>query len=82
MEGQETARAKVVRLWLESLGLEPLVQVFEKEGFDDVAVIQQLSDTELQDLGISRMGDRKKILLCAASSRPGPKGLVDFSFCL
>lgn len=56
-------RKSAVTLWLEGLGLAHLAPVFASEGFDDVGVVQQLSDEELLKLGVAKMGERKKILL-------------------
>ena len=37
--------------------------LFEAEGYDDFEVISTLSDADLEELGITKGGHRKKLLL-------------------
>ena len=46
---------------LDSVGLKPLRNLFESHAIDDT-LIGRLSNEELQELGVSRLGDRKKLL--------------------
>ena len=42
--------ANPVRGWLEGISLGHLFPLFEKEGFDDLGVVQSLTENDLQDL--------------------------------
>ena len=60
MEGQ---RPNEVEGWLQGLSLGHLYPLFEKEGIDTLSVLKALSDEELIKLGITKLGERKKIAL-------------------
>jgi len=46
--------------WLEEMGLEALIPVFEREGVDSEA-LAALSHCELKELGVTRFGERAKL---------------------
>ena len=46
---------------LKELQLKDLLPLFESQGIDD-AVLGELSDTDLKEIGIKKLGDRKKLL--------------------
>jgi hypothetical protein len=46
--------------WLEEMGLEALISVFEREGVDSEA-LAALSNFDLKELGVTRLGDRAKL---------------------
>jgi len=48
------------RTWLTSIGLPSLIPVFEKAGIQ-MAQLVNLAETQLQDIGINRLGHRKKL---------------------
>jgi hypothetical protein len=47
--------------WLASIGLPQYTQIFEAQGFDELG-LAELTDADLEKLGISAMGHRKIIL--------------------
>ena len=51
--------------WLESLGLDQYAQVFADNDIDP-ELLSSLSDQDLEKLGVSSMGHRKKLLKAAA----------------
>ncbi len=66
-----------VTAWLKSLGLEKYASSFVENGIDQPAVISALTAEELKnDLGITLLGDRKKILLAAEQLKGGGGGGV------
>ncbi len=52
-----------VTKWLDDSGLLEFQQQFLNEGYDDLSVIAAMTADDLKDIGISKMGHRKKILL-------------------
>ncbi len=59
-----------IREWLSTLGLEGLASAFEREGISP-ELLSRLTDEQLRDvLGVSRLGDRLRILQAAANSMP------------
>lgn len=46
---------------LAEIGLSDLLPIFEAQGIDD-AVLGELSDADLKEIGIKKLGDRKKLL--------------------
>jgi class 3 adenylate cyclase/tetratricopeptide (TPR) repeat protein len=58
-----------LRAWLQSLGLERYEQAFRASDVD-ADVLPELSDADLEKLGIS-LGHRKKLLKAIAELRPG-----------
>jgi len=54
--------------WLNSIGLGQYLELFDENGIDS-EIIHELTNDDLKDIGITRLGDRKKILL--AISRLG-----------
>jgi len=46
--------------WLDEMGLEALIPVFEREGVDSEA-LAALSNCDLKELGVKRLGDRAKL---------------------
>eukprot|EP00756_Hemistasia_phaeocysticola_P046507 Hpha_TRINITY_DN20290_c0_g1::TRINITY_DN20290_c0_g1_i1::g.168343::m.168343 len=55
-EGGEVSRL------LAAYGLGSYAELFRENGFDDVVDLIELGDTDLQELGISKMGHRRKLL--------------------
>ena len=60
---------------LRSLGLEAYLAAFEANGIE-VAVLPTLTDADLRELGVVKLGDRKKILAAIARS-PGTPRIQD-----
>ena len=66
---------------LSELELSELLPLFESQGIDD-AVLGVLTDTDLKEIGIEKLGDRKKLLASfsrithGASESPDPHLLV------
>ncbi|MCE8554332.1 AAA family ATPase [Ruegeria pomeroyi] len=56
-----------IREWLEDMGLGHHAQAFEANAVD-VDLLKHLSDDDLKDLGVERLGERKRILLAAAGA--------------
>lgn len=52
---------------LDATGLTHLVNAFEAQGIDD-SVVDDLSDADLQAIGVDKLGDRKKLLKAFASA--------------
>lgn len=50
-----------MKAWLEDLGLEDYVEAFAENGID-AALLPDLTNDDLKDLGVSRLADRKRIL--------------------
>ncbi len=51
--------------WLEIIGMADYKAVFEEEGYDDLAVVSELTEEDLNILRITKPGTRKKLLLKA-----------------
>ena len=58
---------------LKAEGLEHLLPNFTDQGVTD-SILGDLSDTDLKDLGVEKLGDRKKIL---NSFREGSRSLEE-----
>ncbi|EGD76483.1 hypothetical protein PTSG_07599 [Salpingoeca rosetta] len=56
---------EAVRAWLSALRLEAYADMFMSKGYDDLDVVCDLTQDDLDCLGISRPGHRKKLLLAA-----------------
>jgi len=56
-----------VGAWLEALGLGQYASAFAEHDID-VAVLSQLSDSDLRELGVASLGHRKKLLAAIAAS--------------
>lgn len=50
--------------WLKSIGLCQYAEVFEEQGIE-IELIGELTNDDLKELGVTKMGDRKKILIAA-----------------
>jgi len=61
---------------LNDLGLSDLLSLFEAQDIDD-SVLGDLSDADLKDIGIDKLGTRKKLL--AAFGKPGGGGAATAS---
>ena len=59
-----------VRSWLEELGLGEYREAFERNAIDRETLLE-LSDAELESLGVSALGHRKKLLRAIAALRGG-----------
>jgi class 3 adenylate cyclase len=64
-----------VGAWLTGLGLERYAAAFEENGVD-AALLCELTNEDLKDLGVARIADRKRLLkaiveLCGAARQPG-----------
>jgi class 3 adenylate cyclase/predicted ATPase len=55
-----------VRAWLEDLGLGRYAETFAENGVD-LDLLPELSNEDLKDLGIERLGDRKRLLKAIAA---------------
>jgi class 3 adenylate cyclase/predicted ATPase len=55
-----------VRTWLEDLGLGRYIETFAENGVD-IDLLPELSNEDLKDLGITRLGDRKRLLKAIAA---------------
>src|SRR5438132_45790 len=62
-----------VSAWLTELGLERYAAAFEENGVD-AALLSELSNEDLKDLGVARIADRKRLLKAIAklSGTGGP----------
>ncbi len=54
-----------VKNWLRELGLADYVGAFEENGVD-AALLPELTNEDLKDLGITRLSDRKRLLKAIA----------------
>ena len=50
-----------VGAWLKGLGLEQYVESFAENGVD-LALLCELTNDDLKDLGVARLADRKRLL--------------------
>ena len=57
--------------WLDGLGMGQYATAFDAEGVE-LSVVPTLSDQDLKDLGVARLGHRRKILAAAAALVAGP----------
>eukprot|EP00051_Salpingoeca_urceolata_P019981 m.295861 g.295861 ORF g.295861 m.295861 type:complete len:734 (-) comp19517_c0_seq7:303-2504(-) len=62
LQGERSQHDPVVAALLSQIGLDFLVGVFAAHAVDAV-VLRALDDTDLQTIGVSRVGDRRRILL-------------------
>ena len=53
--------ARDISEWLEALGLAHYAKVFAENGVD-LALLPELTNEDLKDLGVTRLADRKTIL--------------------
>ncbi len=60
---------KAVGDWLRQLGFEALIDAFEENAVDS-DVLPELDNNDLKDLGVTRLGDRKKLLAAIAKLQP------------
>ncbi len=58
-----------VGAWLKGLGLEEYVEAFAENGVD-AALLRELSNEDLKDLGVARLADRKTILKAIEAMGP------------
>jgi len=63
-----------VGIWLGQIGLAQYKDVFEANGLTDSGVVAGISEKDLQDIGITVLGHRKKILLEAPKIGGGGGG--------
>src|ERR1700687_1669432 len=59
-----------VAAWLQSLGLERYEQIF-RENKIEADVLPSLTAEDLKDLGVTLVGDRRRLLDAIAALRPG-----------
>lgn len=57
----ETAQPANIRTWLAGIGMGIHIQAFESNGID-LSLLHDLDDGDLKALGITKLGDRKRIL--------------------
>ena len=62
--GDDTGEFDLVS-WLSSLNLQEYEDIFVDNAFDDEEVIRNLTDEDLKEAGITRIGHRRKILVNA-----------------
>ncbi len=53
---------------LTQLGLIPLYPLFRREKVDD-SLLQELSDSDLREIGVAKLGDRKRLLVAFAGAK-------------
>jgi class 3 adenylate cyclase/tetratricopeptide (TPR) repeat protein len=56
--------------WLQTLGLEQYASAFAENDID-LAILAQLNDTDLKELGVLSLGHRKRLLAAIADQRTG-----------
>ncbi len=59
-----------VGAWLRGLGLEEYAEAFVENGVD-AALLPELTNEDLKDLGVARLADRKRLLKAIASLSEG-----------
>jgi hypothetical protein len=59
-----------IAAWLRGLGLEQYEPAFRENGID-AEVLPELTAEDLTDLGVARVGDRRKLLVAIAALREG-----------
>jgi hypothetical protein len=64
-----------VEQWLEDLGLGQYATAFA-ESLIDFAVLADLTDADLKELGIAALGDRKKLLKAIGGHVPFAAGVL------
>jgi len=52
--------------WLNSMGLKQYLQKFEEAGYDDLTVCADIGKVDLDEIGVTKPGHRKKLLLEAS----------------
>src|SRR5215471_2866438 len=60
------ANAGNIRAWLAELGLAKYAEAFASNDID-LDVLPELTDADLNDLGVASLGDRKRLLKAIAS---------------
>jgi class 3 adenylate cyclase/tetratricopeptide (TPR) repeat protein len=65
-----------VEVWLKGLGLEQYAETFADNGVD-AALLPELTNDDLRDLGVSRLADRKTILKAIAGLSGSEDGPAD-----
>jgi len=60
--GQANDGSEVASWFRDTLRLPQYIDLFESEGFDELETLADLTDSDLKELGINKMGHRKKIL--------------------
>lgn len=50
-----------IHCWCNKKNLQHLIPIFEKEGIDTLEVVSALNETDLEKMGITKIGDRIKI---------------------
>ena len=80
------AKSGHVTAWLREIGMVQYAKAFAAAGYDDIDVLRLggLTAAELREIGVSKPGHLKKLLLKvaamgAAAPAPPPSPLVDFS---
>ena len=64
-----------IETWLRGLGLEQYTEAFAENGVDR-ALLSELTNEDLKDLGVARLADRKKILTAIMAIDPKSETLV------
>ncbi len=59
-----------IEAWLRGLGLANYAEAFEENGVD-AALLPELTNEDLKDLGVARLGDRKRLLKAIATLSEG-----------
>jgi len=74
MAGEAGGRSEVDELsvWLSGLGLNEYNSTFVNSGFDDMSIIKEINEKDLIDMGISKPGHRKKLLIGVEKIKNGP----------
>jgi len=49
--------------WFESIGMDEYYKIFINEGYEDWEVVNTLTDEDLEEMGITKGGHRKKLLI-------------------
>ncbi len=69
--------ADEVRAWLASLKLEQYASSFIENGYDDLSALADMDDKDLDTLGITRAGHRKRILVSGTLVPEDPRRYAD-----
>ena len=62
---------KNIELILERENLKNLIPIFEKQGITD-EIIDTITDKDLQDIGVDKLGERRRVLLAFGEGAGGP----------
>jgi len=64
-----------VQKWLNELTLSEYYSSFVENGFDDMTVVKEMNEKDLTDMGISKPGHRKKIVMSIEKMKSGSSSI-------